>query len=199
MTTTSIVNDVEGLLNTAARLLYHKGDSISLEIIATSKPSIEQVDYDSWNNGVYGYEILLATPAHIFNQIHTNIQEIQNRIQDAVQDVSRQYRNEYIKNIAITCEIVENDEWRTKALELARGKGVTNQGRVRSDNIASKECDGLLFRSHSEIQLYKALKEKGIWIAPLPVFLKGGISYKRIEPDGVAPAKPDTLRLLMRG
>ncbi len=186
MTTTSIINNVEGVLNTAARLLYHKGDSISLEVIATAKPSIEEVTYDSWDNGIYGYEILLATPVHIFNQIYTNIQEIQTRIQDAVQDASRQYRNEHINSIAIICEIIEKEGWRTKAIELARGKGVTNQGRVRSNNIASKECDGLLFRSQSEIQLYKALKELGIWIAPLPVFLRGGISYKRIEPDFIS-------------
>ena len=63
------------------------------------------------------------------------------------------------------------------------GKGVTNQGRVRSTNIAHREHDGLLFRSDPEINLYEALKKLGVAFAPLPVFLRGGESYQRLEPD----------------
>jgi hypothetical protein len=40
-----------------------------------------------------------------------------------------------------------------------------------------------LFRSPPEIHLYKALKQQGVSFAPLPVFIKGGKSYQRIEPD----------------
>jgi len=43
--------------------------------------------------------------------------------------------------------------------------------------------DGLLFRSQPEIFLYKTLKSSGVSFAPLPVFIRGGESYKRIEPD----------------
>jgi hypothetical protein len=46
-------------------------------------------------------------------------------------------------------------------------------------------CDGLLFRSQPEINLYKALKARGITFAPLPVFIRGGDTYRRIEPDFV--------------
>jgi hypothetical protein len=42
-----------------------------------------------------------------------------------------------------------------------------------------------LFRSAPEINLYRALKELGLMFAPLPVFLRGGKSYQRIEPDFV--------------
>jgi hypothetical protein len=41
------------------------------------------------------------------------------------------------------------------------------------------------FRSNPEINFYKALKAKGIAFAPLPVFLRGGAEYSRIEPDFV--------------
>jgi hypothetical protein len=54
---------------------------------------------------------------------------------------------------------------------------------VRSDNIAARQYDGLLFRSDEEINLYRALKSAGVSFAPLPVFVRGGNSYKRIEPD----------------
>ena len=56
---------------------------------------------------------------------------------------------------------------------------------MRSDNIAARQCDGLLFRSDEEINLYKALKAAGVSFAPLPVFIRGGREYRRIEPDFV--------------
>jgi very-short-patch-repair endonuclease len=46
-------------------------------------------------------------------------------------------------------------------------------------------ADGLLFRSHQEIHLYRALKAAGVSFAPLPVFVRGGQTYRRIEPDFV--------------
>jgi hypothetical protein len=76
-------------------------------------------------------------------------------------------------------------EWRDKARDWVHGEGVTNQGRVRSDNLASREFDGLLFRSEPEILFYKALKATGIPFAPLPVFIRGGNEYQRLEPDFV--------------
>jgi hypothetical protein len=54
---------------------------------------------------------------------------------------------------------------------------------VRSENIATREYDGLLFRSNHELNLYCAFKVLGVTFAPLPVFVRGGNSYRRIEPD----------------
>ncbi len=39
--------------------------------------------------------------------------------------------------------------------------------------------------SAPEIELYRALKAIGVTFAPLPVFVRGGKQYKRIEPDFV--------------
>ena len=52
-------------------------------------------------------------------------------------------------------------------------------------NIAARQHDGLLFRSQPEIHLYDALKSRGVYLAPLPVFLRGGKEYQRLEPDFV--------------
>ena len=62
---------------------------------------------------------------------------------------------------------------------------VLNQGRVRSASIAPMECDGLLFRSQSEIYLYRAFKALGVAFAPLPTFIQGGGNFRRMEPDFV--------------
>lgn len=37
--------------------------------------------------------------------------------------------------------------------------------------------------SQAEINLYNALKQLSVAFAPLPVFIRGGREYKRIEPD----------------
>jgi hypothetical protein len=73
----------------------------------------------------------------------------------------------------------------TIALSFVATEGISNQGRARSDNIAPLECDGLLFRSQPEIHLYRAFKALGVTFAPLPVFIRGGETYRRIEPDFV--------------
>lgn len=88
-----------------------------------------------------------------------------------------------MSTVACVPRVVPAPSWRNEALRWLRGEGITNQGRVRSDNIATRTHDGLLFRSTQEIELYKALKKRGVVFAPLPVFLRGGQTYKRIEPD----------------
>jgi hypothetical protein len=49
--------------------------------------------------------------------------------------------------------------------------------------LPSIEEDGLLFRSPPEVFVYRALKARGVPMAPLAVFLQGGATYTRIEPD----------------
>jgi hypothetical protein len=58
-----------------------------------------------------------------------------------------------------------------------------NQGRVRSDNVAPYEEDGLRFRSLPEVYFYRALKRLEVTFAPLAVFVRGGDEQRRIEPD----------------
>jgi hypothetical protein len=60
-----------------------------------------------------------------------------------------------------------------------------NQGRVRSDNVAPYEEDGLRFRSLPEVYFYRALKDLDVTFAPLAVFVRGGTDPRRIEPDFV--------------
>jgi hypothetical protein len=94
---------------------------------------------------------------------------------------------------------VTNADWRAQALAWLRGEGINNQGRVRSDNIATRTVDGLLFRSQPEIRLYQALKALGVSFAPLPVFVRGGQSYRRIEPDFVIVHRGVTMAVEVDG
>src|SRR5690606_35974377 len=82
-------------------------------------------------------------------------------------------------------QVTTDSDWRENAKTWIAGLNISNQGRVRSDNLAPHTCDGLRFRSQPEINLYKALKSLGVTFAPLPVFIRGGEDYQRIEPDFV--------------
>ncbi|HYT89621.1 MAG TPA: hypothetical protein VEL76_13020 [Gemmataceae bacterium] len=92
------------------------------------------------------------------------------------------YPGEFFDAFELIPEPDDDPDWREKAKPWVTGQGINNQGRARSDNLAPRQADGLLFRSQQEINLYRALKAARISFAPLPVFVKGGETYRRIEP-----------------
>lgn len=91
--------------------------------------------------------------------------------------------NDSVEAVIVIHEATARINWREQAGSWLAGGGVNNQGRVRSDNVAPLQEDGLLFRSPVEIRFYRALKTHGIAFAPLPVFIHGGQQYHRLEPD----------------
>jgi hypothetical protein len=125
----------------------------------------------------------LEVPARVFGQLFRLREEIQKNIFDMLQPIIGSYIPYQLEAVSIVPSEEAPSNWREQAVAWLRGEGVTNQGRVRSDNIAARQYDGLLFRSDEEINLYRAFKSAGVSFAPLPVFVRGGNSYRRIEPD----------------
>lgn len=181
----NIPSALEEILATAARLFANQGKTLEVELLAGSTHSIEDTAYDNWDGGQYTYLISLHIPISLYLQIATEKDKLEKTILDTFCMLSKQFASEYIGSVVITPTLEAGEGWRERALAWVKGEGVTNQGRVRSDNIASRECDGLLFRSQPEIFFYKALKKTGISFSPLPVFIHGGAGYSRIEPDFV--------------
>jgi hypothetical protein len=181
----SMKDDLEKILGALARLFAHEGKSNEVAILTHSKARITQSSFDNWNGGTYGYQISLQLPTHLFAQVADRLEFFEKSFSSRAENISRLYENEFIEGFIIVTELPENAEWRAGAKAWLSGEGVNNQGRARSDNVAPKMCDGLLFRSQPEIELYRALKSTGIAFAPLPVFVRGGESYRRIEPDFV--------------
>jgi hypothetical protein len=168
-----------------ARFFAQKGDPRPVAVLAQSTASINQTGYDNWDQGTDIYQITLNVPFRLFSQIEEVRNALEESILSAIRVLLRGHEGSFIASVLISTELSTSDNWREKALEWVSGKGVTNQGRVRSDNIATRSEDGLLFRSEPEVNLYKALKSLGVSFAPLPVSIRGGRSYKRIEPDFV--------------
>lgn len=175
---------VEGILEASAQLFALNGAAREVAVLARSIASVEQTDYDNWNGGTSIYTLTLRLPIHLYASVRDTKEELETSILNQINEVLDE-SHAYFETVRLLPQISSRQTWRENAIEWLNGKKVNNQGRVRSDNVASMNSDGLLFRSEPEINFYKALKQLGVSFAPLPVFVRGGSKYRRIEPDFV--------------
>lgn len=174
---------IEAFLNTMARMLTHKAETREISLLASSSAEIVLDDYDNWNGGQYTWGILLKVPSQVLGQLGEERKVLEARLLELASSLLDGLEEHTIRRFVLSPEVTLNPDWRQKAMRWVAGEGVNNQGRVRSSNVAAKQRDGLLFRSQPEINLYEAIKPLGITLAPLPVFVRGGKTYGRIEPD----------------
>lgn len=186
-TPTKLYEEAEDLLYTLARLYAQRGQAKEVAVLADATPLLKQTGYDSdWGEETYFYTLYLSASLEVYSQL---TDEEKREVEDKfAEELAKLFRFDstcdHLRNVVISAKVTKGDpQWREKAKAWSSGKGLTNQGRVRSANIASKTIDGLLFRSQPEIYLYQALKRQGVSFAPLPVFLRGGDTFQRMEPD----------------
>lgn len=176
---------LENCLRTLAQLFANEGSTTHVAVLAEAEPAFVELEYDNWNGGTYYYGVHLKVPARLYFQVEQQKEQLEKTFTKRFEPLLAEYPNQHVSQFTILPEIKHDENWRENAKGWLSGKGINNQGKVRSDNIASRECDGLLFRSEEEINLYNALKRRGVSFAPLPVFIRGGEKYRRIEPDFV--------------
>lgn len=174
--------DLETFLVALARMFKHSGGVKEVALLAESVPELRLEDYDNWNGGTYSWSLTLRCPYQLFVQVEEEREQIASKLTEKAKILFEEIDNHSL-GFNVLPQLEKMVDWRRKASDWSRGKGVTNQGRVRSDSIAPKSFDGLLFRSEPEVNLYRALKSLGVPFAPLPVFIRGGNDFKRIEPD----------------
>ncbi len=177
-----LINDIEALLATSARLFSSEGSVREVAILANAQHSIE---WCGENFGRNIYHLYLQVPNYLYSQFSDEIEVCEDLILKKARILIKPYPEDELAYLSISPILSAGEEWRENAKKWVTGKGVNNQGRVRSNNIASIQEDGLLFRSQNEVLFYKALKSLGVSFAPLPVFIRGGEEYRRIEPDFV--------------
>jgi AbiJ N-terminal domain 3 len=167
-----------------AEVLKVRGQARELAVIATSNVSVAQTDFDNWNGGTRLWTITFQLEPTVYANFEDNDRnKSAEMLKTALAEFFQSCTNDQLENVVLVPSGINRPDWREAAQFWLSGQGITNQGRVRSDNPASLECDGLLFRSQPEIYFYKALKATGVTFAPLAVFLCGGKSYSRFEPD----------------
>lgn len=177
-------NDPEPILGSLARLFAAEGAAREVAVLTYSKPEVIETHYDNWNGGTTTYSLFLHVPLNLYPQLQEGQGLVEQGICDKIQVFLQGFPNDRLTDVKIVPAVVDDAQWRDKAAAWLAGK-VNNQGRVRSNNVAPRSEDGLLFRSQPEIYLYRALKAAGVSFAPLPVFIRGGGTYRRIEPDFV--------------
>jgi hypothetical protein len=172
---------IESVLGTAARLLVRQNHNKAAHLLANGGGRVRL--YDDSNSDYDVWQFLLAIPAEVYFDIPDR-PNIEQQINDALTTAMEPLRDIII--VKISTELERDSDWRAKVNRHVSGVGITNQGRVRSDNIATLEYDGLLFRSRLEVMFYNALKSSGVPFAPLSVVLNGGVpTRQRVEPDFV--------------
>jgi hypothetical protein len=184
MVESRFLSDLESLLGTLARLFASDGAALEVALLTYSTPEIVEASYNSgWNGGTTYYTLVLHLPLKLFTQVDHQKSIIETRMSERLKVFGDSDDRDILSSVKLLPAVIDDPQWREKSQAWLSGATVTNQGRVRSDNVAPLTADGLLFRSQQEINLYKAMKSMGVSFAPLAVFIRGGDAYRRIEPD----------------
>jgi hypothetical protein len=179
---------VEDFLASVVEAMKVRGDARAIATLVEGQCHFQLWDQDF---GIDSWRLSVALPVPLF---YAMTDDERDATQEAIKEVALSFFNStpdnHLGSVVLTPKIEQaNMGWRENALRFVKGEGVTNQGRVRSDNIASKQHLGLLFRSKAEITLFEALTRAKLAVAPLPVFVRIGKSYNRLEPDFVVVHK----------
>ncbi|WP_460060405.1 hypothetical protein [Pseudomonas sp. S2_A05] len=176
--------NVEDLAAGAVEAFKMLGNARAIAVLVSGECNLELVDT---NFGVNYWQLVIALPIPLYYAMTEAERETTSiEICDVVKPFYATLTDEALSGVTIAPRVGEASEnWRDEALRYVKGEGVTNQGRVRSDNIASQEHQGLLFRSKAEVTLFIALTRAKLPVAPLPVFVRIGKFYNRLEPDFV--------------
>jgi hypothetical protein len=175
---------IEDFIASVIEVLKMRGDARSVAILLEGECTFEFRDSD-W--GVDYWSLHVRLPIHIFHALtEGEVTQVEEALLDVGRSLFRSVESDYLNAVKLSPQVVAARQgWRDEAVAFIRGEGVTNQGRVRSDNIASKQHRGLLFRSQAEVTLFEAMTRAGLAVAPLPVFVRIGNNYHRLEPDFV--------------
>lgn len=173
---------MEDFLASLAEALEINGDGRAIVAIVEGECRFEPLESDF---GIDLWALTIGLPIHIFYAMSEEERnDVAHVIDQAAQPFFGSTPVDGLRSVVITPKVSEAREgWRAEAIRFVRGEGVTNQGRVRSDNIASQQHRGLLFRSRAEITLFEAMTRAQLAVAPLPVFVRIGNEYNRLEPD----------------
>lgn len=178
----------EDLIASAVDALKVRGDARAIAVLIAGTSRLEHWNTD-W--GIDAWRLFVAVPVQLFYALSEDDRKATEvSMTEVVSPFFTSTPSDTLESVVLVPTVSQaRVDWRDEALRFIRGEGVTNQGRVRTDNIASKQYQGLLFRSKAEITLFNALTRARLAVAPLPVFVRVGKVYNRLEPDFVVVYK----------
>ncbi len=191
--------ELDALAAIVARKLAIQGNTLGVRILAEGHVEAELLDVFSTEFQTYtSVSLRICVPQATWLLLDQKRFGLQRDLTSLFGELTESSEM-VVQNVSIQPELNDDISWHDSAANWLRTEGVTNQGRARSTNIAPIEHDGLLFRSRAEVNLYDALKKTGITFAPLPVFIRGGADFRRIEPDFIIISKGIVLHVEIDG
>ena len=136
---------VENLVSSAVEALKIQGDARAIAVLVAGQCSL---DSDEGNMNISYWILSISLDVKIFFAMTEEDREaVKTAITGVISPFFASTPDHALSFVNISPLVNEpEDGWREDAMRFVQGEGVTNQGRVRSDNIASKEHQGLLFR-----------------------------------------------------
>lgn len=161
--------DADDICGTIAHIAAHEGDAAAVAVLASSNPYFQHIQYDSgWVSHTSDIALHLALPTQLYAQLFKRTEGIEQSILKMLEPLIDAYDGWRATAVRIVPTDKPPRNWRELAKAWLVGEGTNNQGRVRSNNIASRSVDGLLFRSQPEIHFYRALKAAGVSLRRFP-------------------------------
>jgi len=129
-------NDVNPLVATVARLFASEGKAKEVATLAHSIPKVLTTRYESLGSDTYYFDLSLQVPYRLFSQLEPELENLQESIAVKMQLVLRPYQQDVLREVIITPLLSADEGWQEKARSWLAGDNISNQGRVRSDNVA---------------------------------------------------------------
>jgi hypothetical protein len=170
----SLPSKVSGYLRRLA-LEYGHSNAVLKEVIDTSRfIVIEGTDYDNWNGGTYGHDLLTFVPLEVMKRLRFDKQkELASALKDDLNKCAESVQNEYFRDVSFNLED-DNDTQCQRAFYPSK-KAQTNP-----DNLAIWKSGHLrLFISHKD-EHKAAVKLIADGLEPLGV--SGFVAHDSIEP-----------------
>jgi hypothetical protein len=133
--TGDIDKDADLLIQNTARLFASEGDAKMVAVLSNSDISASQTDWDNWNGGAPIHTIFLDLSQAVWSEIQSEVKQIEESIELKLSAFSHRYPDSWMR-VKLGPLLVESETWQDDARQWLSGEGISNQGRVRSSNIA---------------------------------------------------------------
>lgn len=154
----------ERLLASAVRFLIDGGENVAANVLLSCSLDRWIVESFGFQEVVDKIAIKLTGPRAAYEILNNEKHQIRQAVEHALGACIQE--NENIGYITVHAELIDIDlDWRSELLEIARGRGLSNQ--VAGERaVKILNWNNLGFRSTSEIKIAQALDNAGVLFLP---------------------------------
>jgi hypothetical protein len=89
------------VVTTLAEIFRHQRRSEIVELLESASATIEQTDYDNWNDGTYTWALRLDVPVPVFASVEPRLEAVEKEIATKLTYLSRTYPNDHLDTVTI--------------------------------------------------------------------------------------------------